>query len=180
MTHEIEVIRQVLEGDIESFGRIVERYEKSVVRIIRNMTNKTESCEDIAQDVFFTAYKKLASFDPARSSFSTWLLTIARNKSINAMKKKRPASMGELPEKINRHNPSDKLAEREFLDRLDRELLTLPPGQKRAFVFAEFEELSYEEIAQIEGVRIGTIKSRISRAKRRLAKALGDIGGDPA
>jgi RNA polymerase sigma-70 factor (ECF subfamily) len=180
MTQEIEVIRQVLEGDIESFGQIVKRYEKPVVRIIRNMTNKTESCEDIAQDVFFTAYKKLAYFDPGRSNFSTWLFTIARNKSINAIKKKRPASMSDLPEKINPHNPSDKLAEMEFFDRLDRELLALPQGQRRAFVFVEFEELSYEEIAQIEGTRIGTIKSRINRAKRRLAKALEDIGGDLA
>jgi RNA polymerase sigma-70 factor (ECF subfamily) len=174
----MEVIRQVLEGDIESFGRIVERYEKPVVRMIRNMTNKAESCEDIAQDVFFTAYKKLASFDPARSNFSTWLFTIARNKSINAMKKKRPVSMGELPEKINPHNPSDKLAEREFFDRLDRELLALPRGQRRAFVFAELEELSYEEIAQIEGTRIGTIKSRINRAKKKLRSNIKGFGGD--
>jgi len=178
MTQEIEVIRQVLEGDVESFGQIVERYEKPVVRMIRNMANNRESCEDIAQDVFFTAYKKLTSFDPGRSNFSTWLFTIARNKSINAMKKKRPVSMGQLPEKMKPHNPSDKMAEREFFDRLDRELLALPSSQRRAFVFAEFEELSYEEIAQIEGARIGTIKSRINRAKKRLAKALGDIGGD--
>ena len=137
MTQEIEVIRQVLEGDIESFGRIVERYEKSVVRIIRNMTNNRESCEDIAQDVFFTAYKKLASFDPGRSNFSTWLFTIARNKSINAMKKKRPVSMGELPEKINPHNPSDKLAEREFFDRFDM--------YERAQLMATYESRSERE-----------------------------------
>ena len=175
MTQEIEVIRQVLEGDIESFGLIVERYEKSVVRMIRNITHDGESYEDIAQDVFFTAYKNLASFDPARSNFSTWLFTIVRNRGINAMKKKRAVPMGELPEKINPHNHSDKLAEKEFFNRLDRELLALPPGQRRAFVFAEFEELSYEEIAQIEGARIGTIKSRINRAKKKLAKALKEI-----
>jgi len=178
MTQEIEVIRQVLEGDIESFGLIVERYEKQVVRIIKNMTNNAESCEDIAQDVFFTAYKKLAYFDPGRSNFSTWLFTIARNKSINAMKKKRPVSMGELPEKINPRNPYDKLAERELFELLDRELLALPRGQRRAFVLAEFEELSYEEIAQIEGTRIGTIKSRVNRAKKKLRSAIKGFGGD--
>ena len=175
MTQETEVIRQVLQGDIESFRFVVAKYERPIVRMIRNITNNREFCEDIAQDVFFTAYRKLASFDPARSNFSTWLFTIARNKSINALKKKRPLSMSELPQNSDAHNPSDELAEREFFDELDVRLEALPSAQKRAFVLAEFEELSYEEIAQIEGVRTGTIKSRINRAKKKLAKALNEI-----
>ncbi len=175
MTQETQVILQVLEGDIECFRLIVERYERPIARMIRNIINNRESCEDIAQDVFFTAYRKLTSFDPARSNFSTWLFTIARNKSINALRKKRPLSMSELPQNSDRHNPSDELAEREFFDKLDAGLEALPSAQKRAFVLAEFEELSYEDIAQIEGVRIGTIKSRINRAKKKLAKALKEI-----
>jgi len=175
MIQETQVIRQVVEGDIESFRLIVERYERPIARMIRNIINNRESCEDIAQDVFFTAYRKLASFDPVRGNFSTWLFTIARNKSINALRKKRPLSMSELPQKSDRHNPSDELAERELFDKLDAGLEALPSAQKRAFVLAEFEELSYEDIAQIEGVRIGTVKSRINRAKKKLAKALKDI-----
>ncbi len=175
MTQETKVIRHVLEGEIEFFRVIVERYERPIARMIRNITNNRESCEDIAQDVFFTAYRKLASFDPARSKFSTWLFTIARNKSINALRKKRPLSMSELPQNSDTHNPSDELAEREFFDKLDAGLETLPSAQKRAFVLAEFEKLSYEDIAQIEGVRTGTIKSRINRAKKELAKALKEI-----
>ena len=175
MTQETKVIRQVLQGDIESFRLIVERYERPIVRMIKNITNNREFCEDIAQDVFFTAYRKLASFDPARSNFSTWLFTIARNKSINAMRKKRPLSMSEMPQNSDAHNPSDELAEREFFDELDAGLEALPSAQKRAFVLAEFENLSYAEIAQIEGVRTGTVKSRINRAKKKLAKALKEI-----
>ena len=175
MTQETEVIRQVLEGDTESFRLIVERYERPIVRMIRNITNNREFCEDIAQDVFFAAYRKLASFDPVRGNFSTWLFTIARNKSINAMRKKRPLSMSELPENSDAHNPSDELAKKECFGRLEIKLESLPSAQKRAFVLAEFENLSYKEIAQIEGVRIGTIKSRINRAKKKLAKALKEI-----
>jgi RNA polymerase sigma-70 factor (ECF subfamily) len=175
MTLETKFIHQVLEGNTESFRHIVERYEKPIVRMIRNIINNRESCEDIAQDVFFTAYRKLGSFDPARSNFSTWLFTIARNKSINAIRKKRPVSLSELPNNNDAHNPSDELAEREFFDELDAGLKTLPSAQKRAFVLVEFESLSYAEIAQIEGVRIGTIKSRINRAKKKLAKILKEI-----
>jgi len=175
MTQETQVIHQVLQGDIESFRLIVERYERPIVRMIRNIINNRESCEDIAQDVFFTAYRKLASFDPARSNFSTWLFTIARNKSINALRKTRPLSMSELPQNSDTHNPSDELIERELFDELDAGLDALTSAQKRAFVLAEFEELSYEDIAQIEGVRIGTIKSRINRAKKNLAKTLKEV-----
>ena len=175
MTHETEIIRQVLEGDIESFRLLLARYEKPVVRMIKNITYDKESCEDIAQDVFLTAYKRLASFDRARSSFSTWLFTITRNKSLNALKKKKPLSMSKLPEKSNPHNPSDDMAKREFYYRLDKILEALPSRQRRAFVLAEFEKLSYDEIAQIEGARLGTIKSRINRAKKKLRSALKGV-----
>ncbi|MHC4087942.1 MAG: RNA polymerase sigma factor [Planctomycetota bacterium] len=169
------VIHRVLEGDIESFRFILQRYEMPVVRMIRNITNGTGSSEDIAQDVFFTAYKKLASFDPARSNFSTWLFTIARNKSLNALKKKRPLLMSDLPEKSNPHNPSDDMAEKEFFDQLEMGLQALPSKQRQAFILAEFEKLPYAEIAQIEGVRLGTIKSRINRAKKKLRSALKGV-----
>ena len=178
MTQETEIIRQILDGDTESFRLLLARYEKPVVRMIRNITYDKESCEDIAQEVFLTAYKKLASFDPDRSNFSTWLFTIARNKSLNELKKKKPLSMSNLPEMSNPHNPSDEMAEREFFDRLDKILQTMPSRQRRAFILAEFENLSYEEIAQIEGARLGTIKSRINRAKKKLRKALEEFAGD--
>jgi len=175
MTQEAELISQILKGDIESFRLLLERYERPVVRMIRNITNDTESCEDVAQDVFFAAYRKLASFDPARSSFTTWLFTIARNKSLNALKKKRAFSMGKLPEETDLNNPSDSIVRNELFEELDRELRALPSRQKRALILAEFEKLPYEQIAQIEGVKIGTVKSRINRAKEKLRSALSSF-----
>lgn len=175
---ETDVIHQVLRGDVDSFRVLVERYQRPVIRIIKNITNDSNIGEDIAQDVFLTAYKKLRTFDFARSSFSTWLFTITRNKSLNALKKKRPVSMSQLPDRTYGRDPYGDLSEKEFFDKLDRILLTLPDKQKTAFVLAEFEELSHAQIAQIEGVRIGTIKSRISRAKEKLRAALEGLDGD--
>lgn len=180
MTQENNAIRQVLEGDAESFRFIVQRYKGPIVRMIRNITYDGAQCEDIAQEVFLAAYKKLASFDPARSSLSTWLFCIARNKSINSLKKKKPVMLDKIPEQTDRRNPCDDMAEKELFDRLDRELQALPIRQMRALVMAEFEQLPYEQIAQVEGARIGTIKSRISRAREKLAKALEHIAGDMA
>ncbi|GAH09652.1 unnamed protein product, partial [marine sediment metagenome] len=104
--------------------------------------------------------------------------TIAKNKSLNALKKKRPISLAEVPEKGDWHNPGDELVQKEVVAEFDKALQGLPRRQRMAFVLAEFEELPYEEIAQIEGVRIGTIKSRINRARKKLAAAMKSRVGD--
>ena len=86
--------------------------------------------------------------------------------------------MGTLPENPDSFTSTDSLVKQEFFDRLDQILQTLPAKQKTAFVLAEFEKLPYEQIAQIEGVRIGTIKSRINRAKKKLRLALRSFEED--
>jgi len=178
MIEETGIIRTVLEGDAESFRLLVQRYQKPVIRMIANIINDRHICQDVAQEVFLTAYKKLSSFDPARSSFSTWLFTIARNKSINAMKKRRIPSFSNPPERMDLSNPVDSLARDELFAKLNHALEALSPGHRRALVLAEFENLPYEQIAQIEGVKIGTIKSRINRAKHRLKSVMEGLDGD--
>ena len=178
MIEDTGIIRAVLEGNTESFRLLVQRYQEPVIRMIANLINDRHICEDIAQEVFLAAYKKLPSFDPARSSFSTWLFTIAKNKSINAIKKKRILSVSNPPENPDFSEPADSLIQDELFLKLDRALQSLNPGHKRALVLAEFENMPYEQIAQIEGVRIGTVKSRINRAKHRLRSALEGAGGD--
>ncbi len=178
MTEEIGIIRQVLNGHTDSFELLVQRYQQPLVRMIRNIIGNSQASEDIGQDVFFTAYRKLSSFDPASSKFSTWLFTIARNKSFNWLKKKKPLSLSNLPENTDERSPCDDLLQKEFFANLDAALNSLAAKQRVAFVLAEFEGLPYEEIAQIEGTKIGTIKSRINRAKKKLAKALRKSAGD--
>jgi len=178
MTEETGIIKAVVEGNTESFRLLVQRYEKPIIKMIANLINDRHICEDVAQEVFLAAYKKLPSFDPARSSFSTWLFTIARNKSINAIKKRRIPSTGNPPENPDFSEPADSLIRDELFIELDKAMKSLSPGHRRALVLAEFENLPYEQIAQIEGVRVGTIKSRINRAKHRLRSALDGINGD--
>lgn len=83
--------------------------------------------------------------------------------------------MNNLPERADRSTPVSRLAQQEFFDRLDGALRSLPAKLKTAFVLAELEGLPYKQIAQVEGVRLGTIKSRISRAKEKLRSALGNF-----
>jgi RNA polymerase sigma-70 factor, ECF subfamily len=168
MTEDNQTIQRILAGDTELFRLLVERYQRPVIKMVRNLTGDTTFCEDIAQDVFFTAYKKLTSFDESRSSFVTWLFIIARNKSLNAVKRKKTLKFHELPDDIAEADDSASFAEKQVFVELEKNLDKLPTKLKRAFVLAEIEELSYEDIAQIENATIGTIRTRISRAKEKL------------
>lgn len=177
MTDDNAIIAQVLEGHTEAFRVLVERYQKPVLRMIGNMVYDRHQSEDIAQEVFLAAYRHLASFDRARSRFSSWLFTIARNRSLNALKARRLAlADGDtMPTAVG--DPETAAVEREYEAALDRALAALPQDQRAAFVMAEIEALSYEDIARIEGVRVGTVKSRINRARQKLWLALGSLCG---
>ena len=167
-----EVIGRVLAGDVESFRILVERYERPLFCLVRNLVPDRVECEDVAQEVFLTAYTRLRSYDPDRSAFSTWLLAIARNKCFNVLKKKRPCSAGELPEQVDLRTPDRAVVEDELYRRLDAGLAALPPEQKTAFVLAEIQGLHHDEIARIEGIPVGTVKSRVSRAREKLRSLL--------
>jgi RNA polymerase sigma-70 factor, ECF subfamily len=178
MAEESEIIGRVLNGDTEAFRVLVERYQGPIVRIVRNLVGSGWGCEDLAQEVFLAAYANLRTYDAAKSRFSTWLFTIARNKCVNAFKKKRPATVRELPERADWTGPVEDVARAELFAQLDVALASLPAEQRTAFVLVTFEGLSYEEVAQIEKTRIGTVKSRINRAKAKLAEALAQFQED--
>lgn len=99
--------------------------------MIRRLICDRHGCEDIGQDVFVTAFQKLSTFDPARSQFSTWLFTIARNLTINTLRKKRLVLMEELPEAPASRNPSHELSDKEIFRRLDEALKALPGKLQR-------------------------------------------------
>src|SRR5687767_8440926 len=178
MPEDSDIVKHVLNGDVDSFRILVERYQRPVLSMIRRLIWDSHRCEDIGQDVFVRAFQKLSTFDPARSKFSTWLFTIARNMSINALKKKLPLPMEELPETPVSGNPSHDLSDKEIFMQLDEAVKALPGKLQRAFVLAEIEQMPYEEIARIEGARLGTIKSRINRARAQVYAAMRHIKGD--
>jgi len=178
MTDEEKMIQEVLGGKTESFRWIVERYQGPVVQMISNVVGDRFAAEDIAQDVFVAVYQKLATHDPARSRFSTWLFVITRNKSINYLRQKQRTRVGDAPAVQSSDDPSDRICKEEFMVQLDCVLNQLPPAQKRAFVLAEFENLPYDQIAQIECVSIGTVRSRIHRAKKKIHKAIEALDGE--
>lgn len=178
MSQDEQMIQDVLDGKMGSFRGIIDRYQRPMFRMICNLVHDHHAAEDITQDVFMAVFNKLSTFDPMRCRFSTWMFTIARNKSINHLRKNRKTFSTDSLEFITSADPSEQICKEEFFQQMDRGLRQLPKNQKRAFVLAEFEKLPYEEIAQIECTSIGTIRSRIHRAKKKLRKTLARTDGD--
>src|SRR5438876_11377603 len=117
--NDLQVIQRVLTGDVDSFRCLVERYQRPLFSLIRNLTPAGSDHEDIAQDVFLTVFRNLAMFDADRAAFSTWLFTIARNRCLNERSRRRPVARGELPEGIDTRAPDQEAAEAELFRQFD-------------------------------------------------------------
>ncbi len=172
MDDDFQTIWRVLAGDIDAFRLLVERHQGPLFSLVSNLVRDVADRDDIAQETFLAAYVHLGSYDPQRGKFVTWLLTIARNKCIDALQERRPLVMEALPPKVDPRGPADRLLERELFAQFDHALAALPLEQKTAFILAEIGGLSHEEICQIEDVPLGTVKSRISRAREKLRSLL--------
>lgn len=172
MNDDLSTIRDVLAGNVDAFRLLVERYQGPLFALIGNLVPDRGDCEDIAQETLLAAYVHLGAYRAEEAKFSTWLFTIARNKCLSRLKQRRPVTMDSLPPGTVTADPAAAMAEAEFFRQLDTALEALPAEQKTAFVLAEIQGLSHEEIGQVERAPIGTVKSRISRAKERLRALL--------
>ena len=169
-----EIIEQVKAGEVNAFEELVRKYERPLLVLARNFLGRTPGAEDLVQDVFLAAYLNIGSYHPAKGGFATWLFRIARNKCLNWVKKKREIAMEEPPEPVARDNPETDLIVKEAFARLDRALEDLPARDKMIFILAEFQGLSLEEIATVEGMNVGAVKSRLFRVRKRVRATLED------
>ena len=174
-----ETIRRVLAGDHNCFGLLVEKYQTKIVGMIFNMTRDHQLSEDLGQEAFVAVYRSLGAFDSARSRFSTWLYRIAKNKTLNALKRNQPVLLCEVPDSAGPENVHRDVAAAELNAEFDRILAQMPVRQRLVFVWAEIEQLSYQDISEIEGISVGAVKSLISRARQRFQEALQDRKANP-
>jgi len=175
---ETSLIRKAKEGDRSAFSTLVRLHQKRIYRLVYRFCRDHDTADELAQETFVKAYMALDSFRE-EYRFSGWISTIATNLALNHIRRhKRQVSTEDYPlEEIIADsnpgtNPDQALANKEVMLRLEEEVDKLPPDYKAVFVLRMHEDLSYEEIARKLGIEMGTVMSRLFRARSRLKKAL--------
>ena len=187
---EAQIVRRVLQGDVNAFERLVTEYEKAVYAIAQRMTGNAEDAADMTQETFIKAYNSLQSFR-GDSKFSVWLYRIASNVCLDFLRsrsRKPTVSLsveddegeeGQLDIADESQSP-ELLMERGLTrDAVRRGLDTLPPDYRQILLLREIQGLSYDEIAAVLEIEVGTVKSRIFRARKRLCAFLVEDGNIP-
>jgi RNA polymerase sigma-70 factor (ECF subfamily) len=180
--HDIELITRFRNGDQSAFEEIVLESQDRIYNLCRRMLGNAHDAEDAAQDVFLKAYQALARFEPG-ASLSTWLYRIAINTCIDYKRKpffeslfKRSDEGEEIMIDMPSGEPSpERLAEsKQMRQSLQKSLGKLSQKLRTAIILKEIEGLSYEEIAEVLDISMGTVKSRIARAREELIELLGE------
>lgn len=168
-----DLIRRVQQGDMVAFNKIVEKYKDRLMNVIFRMLSSSEEAEDIVQETFVRVYQHRKSFD-FRHCFSTWIYTIALNLARNELRKRKRFRFFDIFDMQG--NESEIAVEMEIPSNLpkaiENALETLPEKYKMAFVLRDIQELPYEEVAKIMNIPLGTVKSRVNRARAMLREKL--------
>lgn len=171
MIEEQELIQRIQQGELTLFNHIIIKYQKLVYfSVIKMLNGQKNEAEDLTQEVFISAYRAFHHFKQD-SSLSTWLLRIATNKVIDSKRRKQHPLMDavkEIEQIPGTCDPLKELIEQESALLLENLLSQLPPLYRIVIEQFYFKNMSYKDIAQLEGVEIKTIESRLYRARNIL------------
>jgi RNA polymerase sigma factor (sigma-70 family) len=166
-------------GDPDAAAAFVERFERRVFGVAIRIVNDARLAEDVAQETFLRAWQRAEAFDPRRGTVVSWLLTIARNLAIDAVRLRRvvivdPEELVARRDPANERGPADLAMLSSETERLRVAISHLPAEQARALVLAAFFGRTAQEIADSESIPLGTAKTRVRTAMIRLRAALVD------
>ncbi len=170
------LVARVLRGETAAFAELVERHEAVVLRVAGRIVGRDEA-QDVSQDAFLRAFHRLPRYR-GDGAFRAWLLQITHNAAISAATRRRPeavdaeAEAAEEPNPDAERMPAERLERREREERLERKLLGLSPAHRTVLVLRDVEGLAYEEIAMVTDTPLGSVKGRLSRARRELIDIL--------
>jgi len=179
-----ELVRLFTEGKERAFNELMGRYNRRIVNYVYRIIGDRDRAEDLLQDTFIRVYRNIDRFDQNRK-FSTWLYTIATNLAKNELRnagrnplmyfqnlffRKEDQKMFEVVDQAEK--PDDQLYRRQLKDLVAKAVEKLPERHRLVFTLRETEGKSYEEIAEILDCNIGTVKSRLNRARARFAQII--------
>lgn len=168
--NEATIIELVKNGEQSAYRELVDRYQAGVIIHCENITKDRDAAEDVAQDAFIKAYHKLADYDAAKATFSTWLYRIASNLALDYLRRKKHTTpLDEVHESVVEQPALSTTEKREVRSAVDA---LQPPEYARVTVAYYWEGMRYEAIAEELGVPVGTISTWLRRAKTALRKEL--------
>ncbi len=165
-------MRRCLKDDRDAAGALVDRYQQRLFNVALRMLHNVQDAEDVTQTVFLNAFRQLRTYDPKYRFFS-WIYRMTVNESLNVLKRRKPAvTLEEEPDILAPGAAPDRATEAE--DRVGRALMSLKPDDRAVVVLKHFVSFSYEEIAEVLGIPVKTVKSRLFTARERLRLALDE------
>ncbi|MFT6396062.1 MAG: RNA polymerase sigma-70 factor (ECF subfamily) [Bradymonadia bacterium] len=190
---DINLVKLARNGDRMAFQKLVERYQRKIFGLCYGMVRNQDDAMDLVQETFVKVFKNLVRFE-GQSSFYTWAYRIATNVCIDFLRKAKRQRTVDYDDAIMRDdevedvgsllpsrlgvNPAKVYGRRELLEKIEEALGTLSPNHRQAIVLREVEGLSYQEIADIMEVSIGTVMSRLHHARKNMQKELAEYVGE--
>ena len=166
-------VRRLQRGDIDAFEILVRRHEKAIFNLVYRMLGNYDDAAETAQEVFLSAYRAIGQFR-GESNFSTWLYRIAlnhattRRKSTNLRQKRLVPIDGSDMVDDTQLGPAETLEKKELRERVQRALNELEPEDATVILLRDLQDIPYEDVAQMLKIPVGTVKSRLHRARRAL------------
>jgi RNA polymerase sigma-70 factor (ECF subfamily) len=180
---DVELVALVSRGDLEAAACLYDRYAPTLLALSFRVVRDRSEAEDVVHDAFVTMADRASQYVPERGSVVAWLVTLVRNLSIDRTRRRERRGVilrsvvAEEP-KVTAGNPEELLADARVHAKVRRALAKIPSVQRETLEFAFFEGLTYPEIAEREGIPVGTIKSRAARALSSLREVLNQENVD--
>ncbi len=181
---ESDLIRQAQAGDRFAYDQLVRRHQRTVYRWAFNVVRNHDVADEVAQEVFVRTYLALERIDPERP-LGSWLCKTTVNVALNLLRKQRFREQWAQENRTeseelasNADEPDAKLRRHRVIARLEQSISKLPPVYRTALLLRTRDHLSYGEIAEAMGVSLGTVMSRLNRARKRLRTMMGDLLDD--
>lgn len=187
---DVELVRQALAGSDTAFADLLGRFQRPVFSLVRRMVSDPSLAEDLSQEVFLKAFRALKSFDQSRK-FSSWLFKIAHNTSIDYLRKKQldtvaleatdsdDADLVSILPDSKAESPETGTHRKDVAAALEAALASLRPAYREVVILRFQEGLAYEEIVEVTGLPLGTVKTHLYRARNAMAKHLTAQGWEP-
>lgn len=182
-----QLIYEIKQGNVELYSELMRRYQRKILAFVYHMlksSNMELLAEDLCSETFYKAFRSLHSFREVDASFSTWLYTIARNTVLSELRKQRSGTLpledsGIVPVAPPEIAPEQAILRSERVSMVREAINNLPEKQRSALILREYDQLDYQEIADILGQTVSSVKSLLFRARSSVKIQLEPYFSDP-